>query len=336
MSLHKERIEALDIFRGIGIIFMLMGHIEIGAGFDKYIHAFHMPMFFFVSGYFHKQDKYDSIIKLIFHEARTLLIPYAIFFVMYQILHYIYVHELSITYSVISFFSSNINRIDVAGALWFLLCLFTAKIVFFVIMRISNQYIRFSTVILTTLVGNCIYGFVPLCLDSAMSCMFIMYVGYLMGRSDKKRFIVKFELRNALVLGIIFIFNLVLIMLNGDVNVRRNVYAVIPLTWFNCIVAILCYLNISFWIDCSRIRICTRIKKCLVYIGKNSIVFLILNELVIYLVGQMLKIINFSMIDNVLIRITYKSVVLVLVILMLSIITEIINRTKFRVLIGKF
>ena len=36
----------IDILRGIGIIIMVSGHIGFGGKFDRYIHTFHMPLFF--------------------------------------------------------------------------------------------------------------------------------------------------------------------------------------------------------------------------------------------------------------------------------------------------
>ncbi len=49
---ENKRIDYIALFRGSWIILMLMGHINFGAHFDHPIHAFHMPMFFFVSGFF--------------------------------------------------------------------------------------------------------------------------------------------------------------------------------------------------------------------------------------------------------------------------------------------
>lgn len=48
---RTTRLEYIDILKGIGIILMIMGHIGFGGIFDFYIHAFNMPLFFFVSGY---------------------------------------------------------------------------------------------------------------------------------------------------------------------------------------------------------------------------------------------------------------------------------------------
>ena len=56
----KNRVEWMDVFRGTGIILMIMGHIGFGDHFDIFIHAFHMPMFFFISGFFFKhKEKYE-------------------------------------------------------------------------------------------------------------------------------------------------------------------------------------------------------------------------------------------------------------------------------------
>ena len=49
--MNVRRIEYMDIFRGIGIILMIMGHIWFGQIFDTFKAAFHMPMFFIISGF---------------------------------------------------------------------------------------------------------------------------------------------------------------------------------------------------------------------------------------------------------------------------------------------
>lgn len=60
-----SRVEYIDILKGIGIILMIMGHIGFSGIFDFYIHAFNMPLFFFVSGYLYKtktEKKYKDIV----------------------------------------------------------------------------------------------------------------------------------------------------------------------------------------------------------------------------------------------------------------------------------
>ena len=98
----KKRVEYFDIFRGIGIVFMLMGHVDFGMKFNIYIHAFHMPIFFFVSGYFYNPDKFKSAKEYIIHELKALIVPYTVFVLLCQPLHYLYTHEFDFKYFIIS------------------------------------------------------------------------------------------------------------------------------------------------------------------------------------------------------------------------------------------
>ena len=87
MRTDRTRLIYMDIFRGIGIILMVMGHIGFGNVFDYFIHAFHMPMFFFVSGFFFTSKPSDEVCTLDFmkRKCKTLLVPYFI----WGIFHYI-------------------------------------------------------------------------------------------------------------------------------------------------------------------------------------------------------------------------------------------------------
>ncbi len=86
------RVEWLDILRGLGILFIVLGHI-VGAGCHlsqgftqefcegayKYFYAFHVPLFFVVAGMtFNRQPWKDFFKKRFFR----LLVPYFIFGVM--------------------------------------------------------------------------------------------------------------------------------------------------------------------------------------------------------------------------------------------------------------
>ena len=62
-TIRKSRMDYIDIYRAFGIILMVMGHIGFGGKFDKFIHAFHMPMFFFISGFFYKEKCIDLLLR---------------------------------------------------------------------------------------------------------------------------------------------------------------------------------------------------------------------------------------------------------------------------------
>jgi fucose 4-O-acetylase-like acetyltransferase len=77
---NNRRIKWIDIAKGIGITAVVLGHS--GNPFlSQYIYWFHMPLFFIISGYLHKQpDSPDMLAKNIGKKSRGLLIPYVSFY----------------------------------------------------------------------------------------------------------------------------------------------------------------------------------------------------------------------------------------------------------------
>lgn len=65
------RIEEVDIMRGIGIILVVIGHMGINSAIFRFIYAFHMPLFFFISGITYKEKRTVDNLK-------TLILPYAV------------------------------------------------------------------------------------------------------------------------------------------------------------------------------------------------------------------------------------------------------------------
>jgi fucose 4-O-acetylase-like acetyltransferase len=88
--INTDRVERMDIARGIGILLVVMGHNPACASetlAKPLIFSFHIPLFFFLSGYFHRQRKGIGIDLR--QRARRLLVPYGLtglLFVFYKAL----------------------------------------------------------------------------------------------------------------------------------------------------------------------------------------------------------------------------------------------------------
>lgn len=83
MTISKSnRLEWVDIAKGITILLMVIGHTSIPEPISKYIWSFHMPFFFFVSGMFYSPDKYSKFKNLLSRRVYTLIIPYTFFSVI--------------------------------------------------------------------------------------------------------------------------------------------------------------------------------------------------------------------------------------------------------------
>lgn len=76
------RIQWLDIYKGIAIILVVIGHLEISDSLYKYIYMFHMYAFFFAAGITFKINKSDTFLQFLKKNISRLYIPY-LFFCIY-------------------------------------------------------------------------------------------------------------------------------------------------------------------------------------------------------------------------------------------------------------
>ena len=77
----KERKEYIDVAKGIGIILVVLGHLDIDGQISREaIYAFHMPLFFILSGVFAKTN---IDFKNYFAKSfKTLYVPFFVFFIV--------------------------------------------------------------------------------------------------------------------------------------------------------------------------------------------------------------------------------------------------------------
>lgn len=71
--MKKQRILWIDILRGIAMFLVVYGHTSQNAEIKKYIYAFHMPLFFIISGFVYHCTSYPKYMK---RKAQRLLLPY--------------------------------------------------------------------------------------------------------------------------------------------------------------------------------------------------------------------------------------------------------------------
>lgn len=132
----KERDFAIDIAKGICIYLMVLGHCH-NAGFIRhYIYLFHMPFFFFVSGFFFNRK--DGFIDFLKAKSKRLLIP----FLVYRLF--------SITSSevigVLQTKSWVIPDIHI-GAIWFLVSLWNIYIINYFVSKLSGLWGGISSIV---------------------------------------------------------------------------------------------------------------------------------------------------------------------------------------------
>lgn len=156
----SRRIEYIDIARGIGILLVVLGHNDFGYispfGY-KLIYSFHMPLFFFLSGYFLNA----SIPFVDFFKKRfnSLLKPYL--FTIFLI-YFFYVSFDTMSFAtalrrIVKSFYGTGYYIDWVQ-LWFLPHLFAASLYAFLFLAIlrrwDNRYVRWAALVLTLRISS--------------------------------------------------------------------------------------------------------------------------------------------------------------------------------------
>ncbi|MCF6165364.1 acetyltransferase [Furfurilactobacillus rossiae] len=203
----KKRVAWVDIARGIAILAVILGHsiFDVKLNYNSYvahvIFAFHMPIFFIVSGYFYREKTLKTELK---GGLCNLILPYlmtAVFAFIAVIVGMIWQHN-PVMYSSMSIPQfllavlygfgggpAHSAGIPAIGATWFLMAMFVAIQVFNWSMRLtnkSNSLLRLALFLTYAVMGIAINQvvFLPWATNSALLVQPFLYGGYLLKKSE--------------------------------------------------------------------------------------------------------------------------------------------------------
>ena len=291
----KKRLSSVDILRAIGIIIMVAGHVGFGGKFDRYIHTFHMPLFFVLSGFLYRGKKDIPAGRLIADRARRLLVPY----LFYGAVNYIFWFFLdrgtgeSWYGPLIKLFTYNTDHLPICGALWFLTALFWCELVYILLdrlIKIPGVRIAVITVIAAgfAVMQNYTDIRLPLSFDNGMVCLLFYEAGRL--AHDTKGSWGKFtdRLKPAVCMAFAVVLlpvTIGLAFVNSYVNIKSGWYGIIPLFYLNAILGTIMCLMAALFLD-RAFKDKNVLKITLVNTGSGTMVFLGLNQLVILLLNR--------------------------------------------------
>jgi polysaccharide biosynthesis protein PslL len=207
-----QRIAFIDIAKGIGILLVVLAHNDLQAYapfVHQFIYAFHMPLFFFLSGMFFKPE--IGFVELLKKRFNSLLMPY--FFTIFLIYFFeIFLGKMGLPIAwsrITKSFYGNGFFLDWV-AMWFLPALFMMNLVAFgfyrLLGRFASPWPRWLALALMQTVG-------VLTLDT-----FLSFNLNLLGRSLPLQGL-PFSLDLALVGGFFFVLG-------------REIYRNVPQEWF--------------------------------------------------------------------------------------------------------
>jgi fucose 4-O-acetylase-like acetyltransferase len=180
----KQRLEYIDIAKGLGIIFATLCHTEHWE-LAYYTLAFNIPIFFFCSGY--TSSKKDINLTICFgRQAIKLLKPYLFF----NILLLFYFHDFSLRAIFGIFYSryclfpfgtvTDIFPLFIVGnyPMWFLTCMVVAYLLYDLLIYYPKyQYWLIATYLVITTCATFLPILLPWSLDTAPLTAIIMFCG---------------------------------------------------------------------------------------------------------------------------------------------------------------
>lgn len=285
-------IEYMDIAKALGIIAVVLGHSGVPS-LEHFVNLYHMPLFFFISGFFYNDKYTGDPITLLKKRLLSLYKPFVIYETIFLLLHNFFFKinvystlfdvgsgRIILPYDTTGFIKAFISillfagREPMAGVFWFFTTLFFVNIIFcllsyFVVKLFKNnrEYIRAVIIILLFVIGNLTttLGYNIPRFNNSLVMVLIFYFGYMF-----KRYESHIDTENPF---FAFIALLLLGMgsIYGSVAVGTNLYLSPDFLVASTLLGV--YLNIYIAKYLVRKNL---FKKQLIFIGENTVIIMAL------------------------------------------------------------
>lgn len=186
----------VSIAKALGIILMVMGHSGCPQYLHDFIYLFHMPLFYFLSAYFFRDEKVINVCgRFVGRKFKNLYWPYIKWSIIFLLLHNMFFrigfYDNSLSWNEIFINTKRSIRgmwqgENMLGAYWFLISLFWESMLFAAIIWIKHKvrcrYFDLMAVITLFFVG--FYSPVDFLVNREMVLLPIFYVGYLTAKRN--------------------------------------------------------------------------------------------------------------------------------------------------------
>ena len=280
-----NRISYIDVLRGLGIFFIVLGHTAHIGILRNYLFSFHVPLFFFASGICFK---YESSVKIFLHKRlKSIIIPYLSFSVLSIILVHIaagfgfgfeqYNNTILTDFINIIYANSKSGNLGFNTIIWFLPCYMSVAILTYFIEKFNKNFnnnshniIRLCSIIFLVCIGAIFFQGEKIALPWHLESAINMSVFFLLGCEFKRiqHKLINIKLNYKIIFGTIFLLiGGVFCIFNRTVGVRGNNYGNIFYFYLCAISGCLAWTLLSMAINKNKI---------LEYLGSSSLIILVL------------------------------------------------------------
>ena len=263
----SNRLEYIDIAKGIGILLVVIGHSIDGHHLPGlYISSFHMPLFFILSGLCFNESKYPHFIPFLEKRIKTLLLPLAYFTVIMLILSTLLLKE---------YYPLTKLTYKFPGATWFIFILFLSELFYYVTNRLlpgKKGKILFLT---GCLFISAILHRKNITLPYNLCSIFIAIFFYGLGHTLKNNIISTITNVNKII-GILFLVIPALSVYFTKQSIDLNSNSLPFPEGYYCLIAIIGSMGILIASN-KWFLLETPVKRILLFIGQNTLTILVLH-----------------------------------------------------------
>lgn len=260
-----RRIEYMDTAKGIAMLAVILGHIEMSK-IRVFFYIFHLPIFFIISGFFfHYQSNFKNFL---IKKTKTYLVPYIFSAAI------ITIFDITQSNAPICTASHDLIRFVFQyryTTLWFLSALFVGEIIFWVMYTLFQKNMRIlaatcSIVSACSILYDEFYHFaVPWNIDTAFIIQIFIFFGFFL---KKYSGITKLSSHKIIAIGILVFIGMITTICNyilcgQTLEMHQGQYGIFPFT-----IIAACTTSLAVILISTLIKI-----RPLQWLGKNTMVF---------------------------------------------------------------
>ena len=332
MDINKPRIEWIDMAKGYGIIFVIIGHFYIPI-ITPLLYTFHVPLFFFLSGYVLNMN--IGFRSFIIHKIKKILIPY--FFLTIPIIIANFLFEYKDSFTINNLQTEIINFIVQKRhtTLWFLSSLFILNILLYPIIKKIKAEKQFLVVVSIAILGLVLWRVgvtvLPWNCDISFVALPFMFFGYKMKTKYKTILISINKWHSAIFLLIVtLLLGFTNCLYTGSrIDLFYSKFTIEPLAYLNAFTGISTIIIFSQKTNISFVK----------YIGQNSLLYFAWHQSIVFpVIGKVYQAINISQanfLPNEIWMFITSVLLVILTIFIITILNELIIRSKMSFILGK-
>lgn len=168
----KERNKQMDVLLCMGIVLVVLGHVGENSWrttlFNWFvIYSFHMPLFFFISGYFYKPEREANYGRTLWYLVKKLVVPYYIWNAIYAVVIFALKDAELVPFKIDRSLKTFLltpwmkgDQYQLNSPAWFMLTLFLIEVVYLTIhkvcgmLKLKNEFILTIPFLLMTFYGG--------------------------------------------------------------------------------------------------------------------------------------------------------------------------------------